>query len=82
MLYVEPLIGPETINTMPDVTLNAFRDHGEASNSVGNDLEAAQTTFAELESLGIGHESVGQELQVEGVRLFEEAYTALLAAVA
>lgn len=82
MLYVEPLIGPQTINTMPDATLNAFRDHGKVAVTVGDGLADAQGAFDALERLGIGHEAVGEQLQAEGVKLFDDAYTALLAAVA
>jgi transaldolase len=78
VMYVEPLIGPETINTLPDATLAAFRDHGRATASLTEDIGAAQRQFAELERLGIGMNAVGEELQVEGVRLFEEAFANLL----
>jgi transaldolase len=81
LLYVTPLIGPQTINTMPDATLAAFRDHGRAADVVGQDLPAARATFAAVEGLGIAHEATGAQLQQEGVKLFDEACTALLAAV-
>jgi transaldolase len=78
VMYVEPLIGPETINTLPDATLAAFRDHGRAGASLAEDAGAAQRQFAELERLGIAMNAVGDELQVEGVRLFEDAFAKLL----
>ena len=78
VMYVEPLIGPETINTLPDATLAAFRDHGRAGPSLTEDAGAAQRQFAELERLGIAMNAVGDELQVEGVRLFEDAFAKLL----
>jgi transaldolase len=81
LLYVTPLIGPETINTMPDATLAAFRDHGKAANAIAQDLSAARATFDAVERLGIGHEATGTQLQQEGVKLFDEAFTALLQAV-
>ncbi|MCW5624945.1 MAG: transaldolase, partial [Burkholderiales bacterium] len=82
LLYVEPLIGPQTINTVPDVTLVAFRDHGKAALTVTQGVVEAQATFDAVEKLGIGHEAVGEQLQKDGVKLFEEAYGALLKAVA
>lgn len=81
LLYVAPLIGPHTINTMPDATLAAFRDHGKASDAIAQDLAPARTTFEAVERLGIGHEATGTQLQHEGVKLFDEAFTALLQAV-
>jgi transaldolase len=81
LLYVTPLIGPQTINTVPDVTLAAFRDHGKAADTIGLDLAAARATFDAVERLGIGHEATGTQLQQEGVKLFDEAFTALLQAV-
>lgn len=81
LLYVEPLVGPQTINTVPDVTLAAFRDHGRASSTLGEGLAEAREAFDALERLGISHEAVGEQLQREGVKLFDEAFDALLAAV-
>ncbi len=81
LLYVEPLIGPETINTVPDATLAAFRDHGKAANTIGLGVEDARAAVAGLERLGIDLEAAGLQLQRDGVKLFEDAYDALLAAV-
>lgn len=82
LLYVTPLIGAQTINTVPDVTLAAFRDHGKAADTIGLDLPAARAAFAAVERLGIDHEAIGTQLQQEGVKLFDEAFSALLQAVA
>ena len=49
-MYVEPLIGPETINTLPDGTLNAFRDHGRAAPALEQDVASARETFADLDA--------------------------------
>lgn len=81
LLYVTPLIGAQTINTVPDGTLAAFRDHGKAADTIGLHLPAARAAFAAVERLGIGHEAIGTQLQQEGVKLFDEAFTALLQAV-
>jgi len=81
LLYVEPLIGPQTINTVPDVTLAAFRDHGKAVDAVRQDVPDARAAFDAVERLGIGHETIGTQLQQDGVKLFDEAFSALLQAV-
>jgi transaldolase len=79
LLYVEPLVGPETINTLPDKTLAALRDHGRVQASVGMGLEEARAHYAKLASLGIDMEQVGLALQEDGVALFEAAFENLLA---
>jgi len=78
VLYVEPLIGPETVNTLPDATLAAFRDHGKAAPTLEQGVDEAAAHFAALEKLGIDMQVVGEQLQVEGVKLFDESYTKLL----
>ena len=82
LLYVEPLIGPETINTLPDATLAALRDHGQVRRTVDTGLDAADAQVAALTRLGIDLDQVGETLQVEGTRLFVEAYDKLLALTA
>jgi transaldolase len=82
LLYVEPLMGRWTINTLPDATLAAFGDHGRVDLTLTRDVERARATFAAVEGLGIAHEDVGDVLQREGVRLFDEAYGALIEALA
>lgn len=82
VLYVEPLIGPETVNTMPDATLAAFRDHGRAAPTLEQDVEAAQAHFDALARLGIDMRQVGETLQVEGVKLFTQSFDELLALMA
>lgn len=78
LLYVEPLIGPETINTLPDKTLDALRDHGQAARRLEDSLADAETHLAELKRLGIDMDAVGNTLQGDGVKLFEDAYQELL----
>ena len=77
LLYVESIMGPETINTMPDVTLSAFRDHGTAGLTLEQDVEQAKNQFLALEKSGIDARTVGETLQVEGVKLFDDAYSKL-----
>ena len=78
VLYVESLIGPQTVNTLPDATLAAFRDHGRAAATLESGIEAARNQFAALARLGINMDGVGEELQVEGVKLFAQAFDQLL----
>lgn len=82
VLYVEPLIGPETINTMPDATLAAFRDHGRAALTIEQDVDVARAHFETLARLGIDMNEVGETLQVEGVKLFVQSFDELLALMA
>ena len=78
VFYVESLIGPETVNTMPDATLAAFRDHGKAALTLEQDVEEADTHVRVLEKLGVDLHAAGEKLQTEGVKLFDDAYTKLL----
>ena len=78
VMYVESLIGPDTINTVPDATLNAFRDHGKAASTLETGVNDAQATFDALAQAGIDMRQAGETLQVEGVKLFEQAFEQLL----
>jgi transaldolase len=78
VMYVEPLIGRETINTLPDATLDAFRDHGRAALTIEKDLDRARQVFADLGRYGILMGSVGDELQSEGVKLFQQSFDQLV----
>lgn len=81
VIYVEELIGPHTVNTMPPQTLLAFLDHGRVRPSLEENLEEAYQVFAELEALGISMAEVTQQLEEEGVKAFSEAFTVLLQAL-
>src|SRR3954452_19708062 len=82
VLYVEELIGPNTINTMPPATLEAFRDHGKLRDSLEENIEDAKRVLAELEKSGISLDAVTAELVREGVKLFADAADKLYGAVA
>ncbi|HYA06174.1 MAG TPA: bifunctional transaldolase/phosoglucose isomerase [Xanthobacteraceae bacterium] len=82
VLYVEQLIGRDTINTMPIATMNAFRDHGKLRDSLTEDPAAAQRLIGVLGRTGISLDAVTDKLVEDGVRLFAEAADKLLAAVA
>ncbi|MCL2658097.1 MAG: transaldolase [Betaproteobacteria bacterium] len=81
VLYVERLIGPHTVNTVPEATLAAFRDHGQAANTLASTAAEAKQVLAEVAALGIDINQVGADLQTEGLALFDKAFDALLAAV-
>ena len=81
-LYVEALIGPETVNTVPPATLDAFRDHGVAVRGLDQEVAFARTVMAAVERLGIPFETVTEQLATDGVQLFVDAWAQLLKAVA
>lgn len=81
VLYVNELIGPNTINTVPPQTLNAFRDHGIAQNTLEEDADLSETTIRKIESLGISLDQITQELEIEGVKSFKDAFESLLASI-
>ena len=78
LLYVEPLIGAETVNTLPDVTLAALRDHGRVADTLTQEVEAAEAQFAALKRVGIDLSEVGEALQREGLQQFDTAFAELL----
>lgn len=80
-LYVDTLIGPHTVNTVPPATLDAFRDHGAADLTISDDLPAADRLFADLAAAGIDMQQVTLELEQEGVASFADAFTTLLSAI-
>ncbi len=77
-LYLDNLVGAGTVNTVPPQTLDAFRDHGRAAITITSGLAEADQTIADLASQGIHMETVTSELEVEGVKTFAEAFTAML----
>ena len=81
VMYVEPLIGPHTVNTLPDETIAAFKDHGRAAVTIGDDLEEAKATMAGLAALGIDIDQATDELVREGVAKFVTPFDELLAAL-
>ena len=77
-LYVDTLIGPHTINTLPPATLEAFLDHGVVAVTVGDDLDEARQQLARLAQLGIDLHAAGEELQRDGVDKFKQSFASLL----
>jgi transaldolase/glucose-6-phosphate isomerase len=82
VLYVEELIGPNTINTMPPATLEAFRDHGKLRNSLEENIDDARHVLEELDKSGISLDAITAELVKDGVKLFADAADKLYGAVA
>lgn len=80
VIYVEELIGPDTVNTMPPSTLEAFRDHGRPRASLEEDVKGSADTMETLEQVGISMKDVTDKLLDDGVRLFAEAFDKLLSA--
>lgn len=82
VVYVEELIGPDTVNTMPPATIDAFRDHGRVRKSLTEDVPGAQKTMDDLAKAGISIKEATDKLTDDGVKLFADAFDKLLAAVA
>jgi len=81
VIYVEELIGRDTVNTMPPATVDAFRDHGKLRNSLTEDIPGAQKTMDDLAKAGISIKEATDKLTEDGVKLFADAFDKLLAAV-
>ena len=81
VIYVEELIGHDTVNTMPPATIDSFRDHGRLRNSLTEDIRGAQKVMDDLAKAGISMKEVTDKLTNDGVKLFADAFGKLLAAV-
>jgi transaldolase / glucose-6-phosphate isomerase len=81
VMYVEELIGPDTVNTMPPATIDAFRDHGKLRKSLTENVQGAQKVMDDLAKAGISIKEVTTRLTTEGVELFADAFNKLLQAV-
>ena len=79
VIYVEQLIGPHTVNTLPPATMEAFRDHGVVTRTVDMGFEQAEADLAELEAVGISIAQVTQQLLSDGVSSFQRSFDTLLA---
>ena len=78
VLYVEELIGPDTVNTMPPATVDAFRDHGETRRTVDTGLDEADRVIEQLEAIGISMEEVTGKLLDEGLASFQKSFDTLI----
>ena len=77
-LYVDTLIGPDTVNTMPEATLDAFDDHGTVARTVDADLDGARAALERLQELGVDLDDVGRVLEEEGVSAFVKSFDEVL----
>jgi transaldolase / glucose-6-phosphate isomerase len=82
VVYIEELIGPDTVNTVPPATLDAFRDHGKPRDSLEEKVAEARAVLDGLDKAGISLDKITDQLVVEGVKLFADAFDKLLGAVA
>ena len=82
VIYVEELIGPQTVNTLPQNTLDAFREHGVVATTLTDKVDDAKAALAALAALGIDMNAVTAQLEVEGVDAFAKSFDALIDAVA
>jgi transaldolase len=80
-LYVEELIGPDTVNTMPEETIKAYQDHGDPQVRLDRDLDQAERVFEELEQVGVDYDDVTDTLEREGVEKFADSFEELMQAL-
>jgi len=81
VIYVEDLIGPDTVDTMPPATIDAFLDHGNAARTLDQNVDEARAQLAGLEKAGISMDEVTLQLQKDGVRLFAESFNELIGTI-
>jgi len=80
-LYVDNLVGPDTVNTLPPATLEAFLDHGNVATTLESDVEGARSRITELAGLGIDIDAITKQLLEDGVKSFAKSFDALLASI-
>jgi transaldolase len=82
VMYVEELIGPLTVNTMPDETIEAFQDHGEVrGDTVLEDVDGARKVFDDLAEAGVDYDDVSLTLEADGVQKFADSFDELLSGI-
>lgn len=81
VLYVEELIGPDTVNTMPISTVKDFQDHGRVARTLDADLDAAHQVFTDIAAAGVDYEDVTHTLEIEGVDKFKDSMHELMAGI-
>jgi transaldolase len=81
-LYVDNLIGPDTVNTLPPATLDDFLDHGKVDATVETDVDGARMRMAELAELGIDLDAITDKVLDEGVAAFAKSFEGLIASIA
>jgi transaldolase len=81
VMYVEQLIGPDTINTLPQVTLDAFQDHGQVARTIDQDVEEAEVIMQGLDAVGISMEEVTYKLQIDGIAAFSQSLESIYSVI-
>jgi transaldolase len=81
VMYVEGLIGPETVNTMPEETIRAFQDHGRVGETLTKEVDAARKLLDDLAKAGVDYDDVVETLEQEGVQKFADSFEELLAGI-
>jgi transaldolase len=81
-LYVDQLIGPNTVNTLPDATIEAFADHGTLARTIDADLARAEADWAAIAAVGVDLDDVAAKLESDGVASFQRSFDELIAALA
>jgi transaldolase len=81
VLYIEELIGPETVNTMPEPTLLAFQDHGRVAETVTRGIDEAERLLEQLAEAGVDYDDVVETVETEGVDKFKASFAKLLAGI-
>jgi transaldolase len=81
VLYVEDLIGPDTVNTMPEETIRAFQNHGEVAVTIAEGLDDARQLFDDLAAAGVDYDDVTRALEEEGVQKFSDSFAELLGGI-
>jgi transaldolase / glucose-6-phosphate isomerase len=81
VMYIEELIGPDTVNTIPPATLDAYRDHGHPRTTLTENIPDAKKVMETLPKVGISMKEVTDKLTDDGVKLFSEAFDKLLKAI-
>jgi transaldolase len=81
VMYVEDLIGPDTVNTMPEETIEAFQDHGEVRVTIEEGVDEARKLFADVEAAGVSIDDVTRVLEEEGVQKFSDSFAELLGGI-
>jgi transaldolase len=77
-MYVEQLIGPDTVNTMPEETIQAFQEHGEVALTLEQGIDEAKRVFEQVAEAGVDYDDVTATLEREGVEKFSDSFTELL----
>jgi len=78
VVYVEELVGPDTVNTMPEETIQAFQEHGNVANTLEQGIDEAKQVFDDLRAAGVDYDDISETLEREGVQKFTDSFKELL----